>query len=98
MKRESGNKTEHPSCPACGVESCYRYGHTAHGKQRLLCLVCGRQFTLDPSHVPGVGHPACPRCGRAMHLYKRENGVLRFRCSRYPECRTYLKHLTEVNI
>lgn len=78
------------SCPACGFDTCYRYGRTATGKQRYLCLACGRQFTTGGSRVSNP-RPCCPDCGQAMYVYRREKALIRWRCSRYPECRTYKK-------
>jgi transposase-like protein len=82
-------------CPSCGSDALYRYGHTSNEKQRYLCLMCGRQFTLGANRLDIKLKPVCPRCGKLMHLYKRENGLFRFRCSDYPECRTYKKVTTE---
>jgi transposase-like protein len=39
------------SCPQCGSKAFKRNGYTRHGKQNHRCLDCGRQFSLDPSHV-----------------------------------------------
>jgi len=35
--------------------------------------------------------PLCPHCKRPMHMYKREETLVRFRCAGYPACRTYWK-------
>jgi transposase-like protein len=78
-------------CPSCGSEAVYRYGKAKTGRQRFLCLICGMQFT-NGSKVSAVkGKPVCSQCGRTMHLYKIEGDVIRFRCSGYPECKTYRK-------
>ncbi len=78
-------------CPNCGSEVFYRYGRTRHGKQRYQCLLCGRQFIVDRQRIEVQNKPVCPVCGSGMHLYKREKGLLRFRCARYPQCRCYVK-------
>jgi ssDNA-binding Zn-finger/Zn-ribbon topoisomerase 1 len=39
--------------------------------------------------VPDV-RPSCPRCGKAMYVYHRSQKIIRFRCSDYPECHTYV--------
>ncbi|MCU0589682.1 MAG: hypothetical protein MUF52_16225 [Syntrophobacteraceae bacterium] len=78
-------------CPACHSEAFYRYGRTRQGKQRFLCLLCGRQFTVDRKRIEVHDRPACPACGSPMHAYKREHDGIRFRCSEYPLCRTFLK-------
>lgn len=39
------------------------------------------------------GKPICPECGNLMHLYKIEGEVIRFRCSGYPECKTFKKFM-----
>jgi transposase-like protein len=75
----------------CGSEALYKYGKVLNGLQRIKCLMCGRSFV--PGHVRVIlkNRPACPECGKGMHLYRREAESLRFRCSGYPECRVYLK-------
>ncbi len=35
-------------CPACSSKSIKKNGHIHNGKQNHQCLVCGRQFVLDP--------------------------------------------------
>jgi len=81
-----------PCCPNCKATALNRYGRIASGKQRYLCLVCGRQFVESPGRreLP-VPRPECPVCGRSMHTYIRAAGFIRFRCSCYPECKTYLR-------
>jgi transposase-like protein len=78
-------------CPVCNAVAVYRYGKVKNHKQRYLCMMCGRQFTLDHSRMEYRGKPLCPICGKAMHVYMKENQVIRFRCSSYPDCRTYKK-------
>lgn len=78
-------------CTSCGSEAIYRYGKAWTGKQRFLCLICGKQFTLGGERARVSGRPYCPSCGQPMHLYKRENEAVRFRCSKYPECKTFKK-------
>jgi transposase-like protein len=78
-------------CPACSSEALYRYGHVHSGRQRYKCIVCGRQFLLGSERHELKTRPACPSCGLAMHVYKREMRVLRFRCSDYPDCKGYTK-------
>ena len=78
-------------CPACSSEALYRYGHVHGDRQRFKCVVCGRQFLLGSERHELKTRPACPTCGLAMHVYKREPNVLRFRCSDYPDCKGYTK-------
>ena len=79
-------------CPRCASEAIYRYGRTKSGKKRFLCQACRRQFTLNPSvRLSPAERPACPACGEPMHVYMRESETIRFRCSRYPNCRTFFK-------
>jgi len=78
-------------CPKCGSQAYYRYGHSRNGKQRYICIICDRQFIPNAERMQMKHKPVCPECGRMMYLYKRELDALRFRCSRYPECRTYAK-------
>ena len=76
-------------CPRCNCEVTYRYGKTKAGRPRLICLQCNRQFTIGKRTVQITERPACPKCGRKMHLYRRQVSALRFRCSAYPACRGY---------
>jgi ssDNA-binding Zn-finger/Zn-ribbon topoisomerase 1 len=78
-------------CPSCGCDAVYLYGKAHTGKDRFKCLVCGRQFTLHPARYEPENRPLCPVCGRPMHVYMRGPFEIRFRCSGYPECRTYKK-------
>ncbi len=83
-------KTEAPvSCPLCNLEAVYRYGKTKTGKQRFVCLMCGRQFSYGAKKQEVQGKPKCHKCGDTMHLYKIEDETIRFRCSNYPECKTF---------
>jgi transposase-like protein len=79
-------------CPICSSRALYRYGHTRNGKRRFLCLSCGRQFAPEATRHALSGRPPCPRCGRTMHLYKRKQHQMVFRCSNYPDCKTYTTH------
>ena len=78
-------------CPACDSEAVYRYGHVKTGKQRLKCIMCGRQFILGFSRHELEDRPSCPQCGLKMHLYKHDDKAIRFRCSDYPDCKSYKK-------
>lgn len=79
-------------CPRCRSDAIYRYGKTANGKRRYLCQVCHRQFSLKRTGQLGEQErPACPACGKPMHVYMRCGATIRFRCSDYPTCRTFLK-------
>jgi transposase-like protein len=79
-------------CPKCGSEALNRYGRTHSGKQRFVCLVCGRQFVAETVRKDVDFRPSCPECGKIMHVYmRRKNGLIRFRCANYPECRTFVK-------
>ncbi len=86
----SKDTIQNVQCPACGSTNLYRDGRARTGKPRYLCLLCGKQFT--DSHRRNVkNRPVCPACGSIMHLYKAEQTTLRYRCSRYPDCRMYTK-------
>jgi DNA-directed RNA polymerase subunit RPC12/RpoP len=76
-------------CPVCKSEALYRYGHVKSGKQRLKCVLCGRQFVLGFSRNELSNRPTCPQCGLKMHLYMHDKKGLRFRCSDYPVCKSY---------
>jgi transposase-like protein len=78
-------------CPICESEALYKNGKTETGKQRFLCLLCGRQFSPGARRKEIRNRPDCPNCGSPMHFYKREHLAVRLRCSGYPECRTFLK-------
>lgn len=81
-------------CPRCGSEAIYRYGRTHSGKPRFICILCQRQFSVGIKKCEFQNKPSCPKCGRSMHIYKREKESIRFRCSGYPLCRTYEKIIT----
>lgn len=91
MKGQGFDKGEEIRCPRCKENVLYRYGMTASGKRRYLCLSCNRQFTLESTLRLAQIRPNCPACGNAMHVYKSGGDVVRYRCSRYPGCATYLK-------
>ena len=78
-------------CPRCGSDAIYRYGRTHSGKPRFICILCRRQFSAGIKKCEFQNKPSCPLCGRSMHIYKREKGSIRFRCSAYPQCKTYKK-------
>ena len=78
-------------CPICESEALYKNGKTEKGKQRFLCLLCGRQFSPGARFIDNRNRPDCPSCGNPMHFYKREPQSLRLRCSGYPDCRTFIK-------
>lgn len=78
-------------CPACSSGAHYKYGRTKSGKQRCICILCGRQFTLLPARKEYRNKPSCPVCGKPMHYYHKGKDSIRFRCSQYPKCRTYTK-------
>ncbi|HTN44583.1 MAG TPA: topoisomerase DNA-binding C4 zinc finger domain-containing protein [Nitrospiria bacterium] len=84
-------KRSENQCPACGSKVNYRYGRAWTGKRRLQCLMCGRQFTVGAKRAEVMNRPDCPVCREPMHLYKREAGLVRFRCSDYPACKTFKK-------
>ncbi|MCX8030259.1 MAG: hypothetical protein N3A59_01595 [Thermodesulfovibrionales bacterium] len=79
------------SCPYCNSEAFYKYGKTKTQKQRFRCLICNRQFSLGGNKLQVQGKPCCPICGKAMHLYRIELDIVRFRCSNYPGCKTFRK-------
>ena len=91
MVNAKGYDSQTIQCPACKAEAIYKYGHIRTGKQRYLCMMCGRQFTLGVRRVLMQERPRCPECGRPMHVYKQDNNILRFRCSGYPVCKSYTK-------
>lgn len=78
-------------CESCGSEAVYRNGRIKTGRQRYLCLVCGSQFTPGAGKVHVKGKPAFHECGKPMNVYKLEGNIIRFRCSGYPECKTFRK-------
>jgi transposase-like protein len=80
-------------CPRCRADAYYRYGKTASGNPRFLCKVCNRQFSIARRKLSEDARPRCPACRKSMHIYMRFGNGLRFRCSDYPRCRTFLKRL-----
>lgn len=78
-------------CPECRSPAVYRYGKS-RSRQRYLCVMCGRQFIPGRLRHHPRTRPDCPRCGAKMHLFKRKGEDCSvFRCSRYPDCRTYVR-------
>ena len=90
-KEDSSGKDTAIRCPQCKSEAVYRYGRTAHGRQRYLCLMCNRQFSPEGCQRLVKNRPLCPKCRIPMHVYKREPGAIRFRCANYPDCRIFEK-------
>ena len=80
-------------CPSCNADALYRYGRTKTGGQRFKCLMCGTQFTPGAKKSALQGKPLCPECGKPMNVYKLEGDMIRFRCSGYPECKTFRKFM-----
>ena len=81
-------------CPKCNSEAIYKFGKAKNGKQRFICQVCNRQFVAGKSRLEVIQRPACPNCGKPMHVYMRAEALVRYRCRDYPKCKTYQK-LTE---
>lgn len=82
-------------CPSCQGEAVNKYGRTQGGKQRYLCLVCGRQFVRDKPWQDTKNRPRCPLCGGKMHIYITDEDITRYRCARYPSCRGFTKVTNE---
>ena len=79
-------------CPSCDSDAIYRYGKTKTKRQRFFCIMCERQFSEGAKkHTVQSKKPLCPACGKTMHVYKIEEEIIRFRCSDYPECKTFRK-------
>lgn len=78
-------------CPYCEADALYRYGRIKTGGQRFMCMMCGTQFTPGAKKSAVPGKPLCPKCGKTMNVYKLEGNIIRFRCSSYPECKTFRK-------
>jgi transposase-like protein len=78
-------------CPSCEADALYRYGRIRTGSQRFMCLMCGTQFTPGAKKSAPRGKPVCQECGKTMNVYKLEGAIIRFRCSGYPECKTFRK-------
>ncbi|WP_319523411.1 topoisomerase DNA-binding C4 zinc finger domain-containing protein [uncultured Desulfosarcina sp.] len=79
------------TCPACGSSATYRYGRTINGKKRRICMLCNRQYVVDGPRRNDTLRPNCPVCNQPMHRYMQKKGFIRYRCSNYPRCRTYLR-------
>ncbi|BBO88674.1 topoisomerase DNA-binding C4 zinc finger domain-containing protein [Desulfosarcina ovata] len=88
---DAGDADQPSRCPACGADAYYRYGKTANGKARRICLLCQRQYTIDGARRERPDRPVCPLCGEPMHVYRRQAGFTRYRCRNYPACRSYVK-------
>lgn len=82
-------------CPSCSGSAIYRFGFSPAGKQKYLCLLCSRQFVVNPDRIGFSIRPDCPACRGTMHVYKRTGNAVRYRCSGYPVCRTYMTERTE---
>lgn len=78
-------------CPKCRNDGRHRYGYIGMGKQRLICLLCGRLFFPSVIRKQWKNKPDCPACGKRMYFYQQGKGYFRFRCSDYPSCKQYLK-------
>ena len=94
LKIENAIMPTDKKCPRCSSDALYKFGKTKNGKQRYRCQVCNRQFVLGKSRLEVKKRPACPRCGKPMHIYMRADTFIRFRCSEYPACRTFYKMTT----
>ncbi len=92
MKTSAAEKLSEIRCPSCDSDAVYKYGKAWTGRQRYLCLMCARQFTFGEK-IEIQHKPHCPVCGKRMHLYRKEDNILRFRCSVYPKCRTFSKSI-----
>lgn len=80
-----------PNCPACGSGALYKYGTAHTGKKRLLCIVCGRQFTVGGRKPVIENKPMCSDCGKPLRINRFEGDLIRLRCSGYPECKGFKK-------
>ncbi|HAM53467.1 MAG TPA: hypothetical protein DCP92_23265 [Nitrospiraceae bacterium] len=45
MTSRAETKAGEIKCPWCESEALYKYGKAWTGKQRFLCMMCGKQFT-----------------------------------------------------
>ncbi len=89
-------KSEKILCPMCKSDAVYKYGKTKTGKQRYLCMLCNKQFTLNGKQNSHE-YISCELCGNKMYVYMRDNDkkIIRFRCSNYPKCKNYkIRRLT----
>lgn len=91
MKTTSVIKSHEFRCPSCSSNAVYKYGRIWTGKQRFICLICKRQFIFGGERLRVKDRPSCSECGNSMHIYMRGDGVIRFRCSDYPGCKTFKK-------
>ena len=89
LREKGGSDLNAPICPECGSDAVYRYGRIPNGKQRYICILCSRQFIM--STKTSYNNPVCSVCGSKMHCYRKEEKYVRFRCSQYPNCKTYVK-------
>lgn len=78
-------------CPECHSDAVNKYGTVHGGKQRYICLACDRQFVANPGRKHFINKPKCPTCGKPMHSYMKGSDYVWFRCSDFPNCRTYEK-------
>lgn len=83
-------KTEKILCPRCNSDAVYKYGRAKTGKQRYLCIMCNKQFTLG-NRKEEHEELICELCGNKMYVYMRDDNkkIIRFRCSDYPKCKNY---------
>ena len=65
-------------CPQCSSEAVNKYGSVGGGKQRYICLVCERQFVVNPDKMQFKNRPDCPKCGKPMHAYMKGPDYIRF--------------------
>ncbi len=79
-------------CPDCNSDAIYHYGKSHNGKDRFICQLCDRQFVADTKKLQIEKRPICPKCGKSMHVYMRNDEIIRFRCSDYPQCKTFIKN------
>ncbi len=89
MKEQVMKEFSDLRCPSCGSSAFYGYGRSRTGKKRFLCLMCGMQFTRGLSAPKQDTRPRCPLCNSTMNVYMREERFTRYRCSGYPECRSF---------
>jgi transposase-like protein len=74
-------------CTFCGAAAIYKYGRIGTGKQRYLCIMCGKQFTLPPKKQEWKNKPFCPKCGSIhapVQKRKRNRPFSLFAVSRLP--------------
>lgn len=78
-------------CPVCYSHSLYPFCPTGEARQRFLCVVCGVQFVVWTLAQLKSPEPQCPECGSPMQPHHGYPKGIRFRCSNYPSCHSYLK-------